>query len=296
MHSISRYVTTGLAAGLLAVAGITSGCIIVVNSEEWDDDWDHEWHDDHNDDLTKRSWTQPIDANAINATSSLVVRSDAGDITIEPTDGPARIRAEARGPNRDRVDAVAISIVQDGDELVIEPVWPDGTTRRNESVELVIAVPVRTGVSVRTDAGDVGVADMAGALTVSTSAGDVEVDGHNGPARISSSAGDIELMHVSGAIDAETSAGDVDLFNVGWPIEAVTSAGDITVAMRHGFSGELNASTSAGQIDMPGRGSKSKMGAMQSASHTLGDGSSDAECRFATSAGDIDIRVLPQDG
>lgn len=275
-----------MATGLAIAVGAVGGCIIVVDGTH-DDDWHHSYHDGKP--RAERTWSADIHESLLAETDALRVKSRAGDVTIEPTEGPARVEAHARGPNADRVQEIRLAMRSEGGTLHIEPVWPRDTWRNNESVDLVIRVPTREGVEVRTSAGDVEVAAMAGTLRIETSAGDVEVDGHDGAAHVDSSAGDIWMEHVTGEIGAETSAGDIDLHDVGWPIEAITSSGDVTVMMRPGFSGVLHAATSAGDIDLPGPGERRRTGPIKSVSLEMGEG--EDECVFKTSSGDVTVRV-----
>ncbi len=293
MNGPKHAARAALAAGLVAAAAATGGCIIVVDGSDWEDERDHDSSSYHDADNARRSWVHGIDAGMLDATTSIHVESGAGDIVLKPTDGPPTVRASARGDSRSRLSEVSVSTTRDGETLRIEPRWPDGRRHKNERADLVIEVPARNGVGIVTHAGDVSVASMAGPITVSTSAGDIEIDRHDGPARVTSSAGDIELRHITGPVEAETSAGDIELHDVGWPVAALTSAGDIDVAMRPGFSGRLVASTSAGTIALPGTGSSSRDAGARTATHTIGDNPEGGRCTFRTSAGDIRVRELP---
>ncbi|MEO1583740.1 MAG: DUF4097 family beta strand repeat-containing protein [Planctomycetota bacterium] len=304
--------TARSAALIGAAAAITglSGCLIVVDgsSSGWDKDkakhkdgwngssYSNDWSGKAK---AKRSWTIGIDEGLVASTDALRVLSEAGDVKLVPTDGPATIEAYARGPDRERLDQIEIIVTVDEGVMVVEAAgleldrsenWNDGI-----SIDLVIEIPQRDGVTIDTSAGDVYVAGMAGELGVASSAGDVEVDGHAGPAAIASSAGDIDVHDADGPILAETSAGDISLSHVGWPIEAATSAGDIDVLMLPGFHGHLHASTTAGSVSLPGSSSRTALGPMSTASATIGSPRSDdeepAECVFVTSAGDISVSI-----
>lgn len=281
---ISTLGRLALVAGMAASVFTSAGCIIVVDGTHGS----YSYHDEEP--KARRAWTADIDTAKLDRTSSLAVDSRAGDVSIELTDGPARVEAEARGPDADRVKMVRLTVETDGDELRIVPRWPRGSWRDHERVDLTIYVPRRVGVEIDTSAGDIRVEGMSGLLKIESSAGDVEIADHDGPVRVDSSAGDIQMDHVSGDIEAETSAGDIDLHDVGWPIEALTSAGDVTVLMRPGFAGEMHAVTSAGDVRLPGDAvHQERAGAMQSASTRLGDAKE--KCVFKTSAGDITVRV-----
>ncbi|MEO0632093.1 MAG: DUF4097 family beta strand repeat-containing protein [Planctomycetota bacterium] len=290
----------GLIGGLLAAGCATAGCIIVVDGKDGRNGYDgwssYDEHGYRGAKVTKRNWSTLVRSEDLETTESIAVETHAGDIVLMPTEGQPKVRAAARGLNKERVRDVEVVIEPIDGELRIAADWPGGERRHHESIDLVIEVPERFGVAIQTEAGDVIVESMAGPLAISTSAGDVEVEAHEGPARVLTSAGDIEMRSIAGSVDAETSAGDIDLHDVGWPVEAHTSAGDITVAMRYGFAGTMRASTSAGSIELPGTGTENRMGGMKTATHTIGGEDAAAECVFATSAGDIDVRVLKDDG
>lgn len=265
-----------------------SGCIIVVDGEDFHDrDWDH--HDRH--DRSHRAWTEVIPDNAAEATRALIIDSPVGDVSVEPTDGPARIEARASGPRSSRLKAVDIAVTQIDGALRIEPVWPD-QRRDNESCDLTVYLPVRDGVSINATAGDVCVTGMAGLLEITTSAGDICVEDHRGPADVSTNAGDISAVRVSGDIRARAVAGDIELYDVGWPIEALTSAGDVEVAMRPGFTGTIHATTATGDVQLLGEDYDHEHGPSAALSVSLGD--SEQVCKISTNTGDVAVSVLSE--
>jgi hypothetical protein len=272
----------------LAVTLPMTGCIIVVDGEDWHDG---DRHDRYQHNRSSRAWTEIIPDDAIAATHALVIDSPVGDVSVERTDGRARIEARASGPRSSRLRAMDIAVTEIDGTLRIEPVWPDGRLN-HESCDLTVHLPARDGVSIAATAGDVCVSGMGGPLDISTNAGDICVEDHDGPAAVSTSAGDISAVRVAGGVSARAVAGDIELFDVGWPVEAVTNAGDIEVALRPGFAGTINARTATGDVDLLGQEYDHEHGPAASLSVTLGD--SDLVCDISTNTGDVAVSVLSE--
>lgn len=105
-------------------------------------------------------------------------------------------------------------------------------------------------VDVNSSAGEVVAANMSGTLRLSSSAGDVRVDGSLGSLDLSTSAGDVIVKNSTARVaKAESSAGDVQFSFANAPdsIEATSTAGDVVVNVGRSASGyAVDASASAG--------------------------------------------------
>lgn len=275
-----------IAAALFGSALALGGCVLVVAKDSGTTSFIAGEQFVH-------SWSLELDEDDLASHTALRITNPSGDVSVIPTKGPPRIGIDAYSADRDRARATDIKPRKaSGGVLVIEPRWPGGI-ERNESCDIAVYVPVRTGIEIEVGAGEIDVEGMQGTLSADTGAGEIEIRSHDGAVILSTNAGDVEANNVTGGVEAKTSAGDIDLRNVGWPIEAVTRAGDIEVAMRHGFAGELRASSRTGDIDLPGTGTRTSSNGMSVATHTIGDASTGDTCFFQTSAGDIEVRVLP---
>ncbi|MEM9662966.1 MAG: DUF4097 family beta strand repeat-containing protein, partial [Planctomycetota bacterium] len=249
-----------LAAALSGSALVLGGCVLVVAKDSGTTSVIAGEQFVH-------SWSIELDDADLASHPSLGVINPSGDVTVVRTDGAPRIRIDTYSRDRDRARGMTITprVMSDA-TLAIEPHWPGGI-RTNESCDIAVYVPVRTGVSIEVGAGEVEVSGMAGRLTVDTGAGDIEITSHDGTATLTTNAGDIEATGVAGATDAKTNAGDIELRRVGWPINAESHAGDIEVTLWHGFAGTLRGETRAGSIDLPGSGSRTTANGVQTATH-----------------------------
>ncbi|MFI4871262.1 MAG: DUF4097 family beta strand repeat-containing protein [Phycisphaerales bacterium JB061] len=216
---------------------------------------------------------------------SVLAQTEAGDIELIATDGPTSIEAHIYAQTEQRADAARIRAeISDEGRLEISIDWPDGGRRENESCDIVARIPRMQGVWVRTGAGDVDVAGMAGEMRIETGAGDIDVDRHEGKVAATTSAGDITLKDVSGPVSASTGAGDVDLELVRGPVDASTSAGDIHATLTKSFQGTIIARASVGDLRVMGREYRERHA-------TVRVGDSPENSRFETSVGDIVVRT-----
>jgi hypothetical protein len=211
---------------------------------------------------------------AVQGAPQVVVTNPAGSVTFAPgEDSAVRIEATSRARDRTEDDArkalgsITLDLRQDGDIVSVVArfngrgsAWP-GAARL---VDLLITVPVRTGVMVNQSAGDATVGALTGPLSlhvdagnihmtdatftnnsqVQVGAGNVSIDGALAGAavlRISIDAGNATLTLPSATaahIEAWTDAGNLTLH--GWPISTRHTSGATLLA-----SGDTRASPQA---------------------------------------------------
>lgn len=100
------------------------------------------------------------------------------------------------------------------------------------SLEVTVAVPVGTDVSVDTGAGSVESRDLDGRI------------------RVNSALGDVVLLRHTGEVSARTSSGDVTIRTVGpEPVEALATDGDIRITAQSPPSA-VNAHTANGDVSV----------------------------------------------
>ncbi|MCA9272214.1 MAG: DUF4097 family beta strand repeat protein [Phycisphaerales bacterium] len=216
---------------------------------------------------------------------SVLVQTEAGDVELIATDGPATVEAHVYAQTEERADATRIrAVVSNEGRLEISIDWPGGERRDSESCDIVARLPRMDGVWVRTGAGEIEVEGMAGEMLVETGAGDIDVDRHDGKVTAVTAAGDIEIEDTTGPISATTRAGDVDLERVRGTIDARTSAGDIHAMIVGPYSGTIVAKTAVGDLRVMGREYHEKH-----ATVALGDGPEIST--FESSVGDVLVRI-----
>ena len=141
---------------------------------------------------------------------SVLVQTEAGDVELIATDGPATVEAHVYAQTEERADATRIrAVVSNEGRLEISIDWPGGERRDSESCDIVARLPRMDGVWVRTGAGEIEVEGMAGEMLVETGAGDIDLT---------------VLRDIAGK-------GDIDLS---------TGHGDVTVTLPADFSMDVD--------------------------------------------------------
>lgn len=154
------------------------------------------------------------------------VRTTRGDITVRVSDD-SDIHVSAKKSVRtwseteaDRVaKPVSVEITQNGNGFEVHPSGFDPKDARI-TVDLDVAVPKGSGVSVKTDKGDVSVSNMDSGVSITDTSGDVEVHSTNG---------DVTLEMRKGAAKVDDTKGDVRISGKGGEIEVNNASGSLTI-------------------------------------------------------------------
>ena len=162
---------------------------------------------------------QTIPANA-----RVLVRSGRGDISVRASDGQD-IRVTAKRTvhawsesEADRVGKnISVEIAKNGDAFEVRPKGYDLSDSRI-SMELEVVVPKKAPLTVKTDRGDVTVAeisasvnvtDLRGDVDVRDTAGDVNVEMHRGDVKIADTRGDVKISGKGGEIEVDDASGSL---------------------------------------------------------------------------------------
>jgi DUF4097 and DUF4098 domain-containing protein YvlB len=167
-----------------------------------------------------------IAPKTIPAKASVVVRTVHGDITVRASDD-AQIHVSAKKNVRtwseEEAGRVAkpgkVEISQNGNGFEVHPGGFD-TSDARISVNLEVAVPKKSPLTVRTERGDVVVSDMAADVAVANQNGDVEIRGTDG---------DVSVEMHKGDVKANDTKGDVKVSGKGGEIEVNNATGSLTV-------------------------------------------------------------------
>ena len=232
------------------------------------------------------------------------------------------IRVAVDGSNADELE-----ISQIGDTVSIResPRW----LSRNRSIRLLVEVPPRTPLTVksssmdvvargqfgelrcRTASGDVHLDDVD-RLEVSTASGDVRVRVVNGDAEFNSASGDVTATTVTGRLTAQLASGDLVADIVGEGLSIGTSSGDVRIGRCDGsdiniktVSGDIvvglptgirvdpDIATMSGKVSLPSAASKpSKQPSEQSTEQPNGQPTERRSVRLRLRAVSGDVRVL----
>jgi DUF4097 and DUF4098 domain-containing protein YvlB len=160
----------------------------------------------------------------IPANSRVVVRNGHGGITVRGSDS-AEIRVTAKKTVRSWSETEAeriakpinVMIEQNGDGYEVHPSGFDLSSSKI-GVDLEVAIPRKSVLSVKTDkgdvmvsgiSGDVGITDMIGDVDVRGTAGDVNVEMRKGDAKVSGTKGDVKVSGKGGEIEVNDTAGSL---------------------------------------------------------------------------------------
>lgn len=179
----------------------------------------------------------------------LIVKADAGNITITGTDrDEVSVHVLTRG-NSKRLQSYDVTFHQDGNTVTVKGdmkrkhfrLFSDGWV----DVQFEINVPKKFNCDLSTSGGNITIEDVSGRIEGETSGGNLELTDMSGSIEMSTSGGNVSLHRISGTASLETSGGNMQAEDVSGPLKLRTSGGNIDV---RGADGKLHASTSGGHI------------------------------------------------
>ena len=174
---------------------------------------------------------QPIPADA-----RIDIHAGRGDITVHASDEPEirvsgkkNVQAWDETRAQRAAERISVEIAKNGDAYEIRPSGM-GHGDSHMSVNMDIAVPKASAITIRTEKGDITVADMRASVTITRLYGDLEVR---------NTAGDVSVDMRHGSIKIADTQGDVSISGRGESIEAVNVTGGLT--MNGNFVGPIRA-------------------------------------------------------
>lgn len=197
-------------------------------------------------------WTKTITPKA---EDTLVVYVDPGNLQIVPTD-KKDIVITTQGiekADQEKIQATSknkeIRLDFRGDKTgngVFVVQLPAGFNIDSYSSGNVDAKGNLNGkIKIKTNAGNVTLADVEGTLTIDSQSGDIAVGSVKGDASISTN-GEIETQDVSGALELKNQSGDSFVKTVGGNANARVADGDLSIGE---VGGNLTAQSTVGDID-----------------------------------------------
>jgi Domain of unknown function (DUF5668)/Putative adhesin len=223
------------------------------------------------------SFPFPIDLapKTVPANAHISIHTGRGDINVRSsTDSEIRVSAKKNirawsEEEAQRTGArVSAEIVQNGDAYEVRPTGFDqGDSRLG--VDFEVSVPGKAVVTLRTEKGDIVVADMNTDVSVTDQNGDVDIrdttggvsiELHKGDIKVSDTKGDIKITGKGGAIEAEGATGsltvDGDFYGpiradkIAKGLRVVSPKTDLTLSQ---LTGHMEASSGNVEIlDAPG--------------------------------------------
>jgi DUF4097 and DUF4098 domain-containing protein YvlB len=162
----------------------------------------------------------------IPANARVLVHNGRGDISVRGSDDD-QIRVTAKKQVRTwsetqaarMAEPVGVEIAPNGDGFEVRPGGYDLSDSRI-AVDLEVAIPKKSVLTVKTDRGDVTVNGISADVSITNGNGDVDVRG---------SGGDINIEMRKGDVKVSDAKGDVKVSGKGGEVEVNDSAGSLTV-------------------------------------------------------------------
>ena len=156
-----------------------------------------------------------VEPKSVPADARIAIRNGHGDISVRSSDeaqirisGKKNVKAWNENDAQKIADHVGVEIVQNGDGYEIRPT---GAGDSRISVDLEVAVPKKASLTIRSDKGDISVADMTTPVSVISGVGDVEIRGTGGDVSIDTRKGDIKVSDTKGNVKISGHGGEVSV-------------------------------------------------------------------------------------
>jgi DUF4097 and DUF4098 domain-containing protein YvlB len=214
----------GISAGeVLLVLGMLAlmGMVVAV-------DYGKEKFGDTIEDIRGDNYSFDLDVSPkeIPPNAHVVVRTTRGDITVRSSDdAEIRVTAKKNVKTWSETEAgriakpVNVEITKNGDAYEVHPTGYDLSDARI-SVNMEVAVPKKSTLTVKTDKGDVTASDFAADVGVTNLNGDVEVR---------DTAAEVLIEMRKGDVKVSDTKGDVKVSGKGGEIEVSSATGSLTV-------------------------------------------------------------------
>lgn len=197
-----------LVLGLFCLFGIVAGAD-VIRTRLSGGDW------------PGRGDTFPFDLNVepklVPSDSRITIQNVRGDISVRSgddsqihVDGKKNIKAWSETDAEHVASAISVEIVKNGDGYEIRPANSSGGDSRAK-VDLDVAVPKTSALTVRNERGDVSVTDMAKPVAVNTTRGDVEVRDNAGDVTIDTGKGNVKVSDTKGNVKISGHGGEINV-------------------------------------------------------------------------------------
>ena len=184
------------------------------------------------------------------ADPTVILTNTAGQISVEGGQDLRKVEFEAtkhalgKDPSTAKQNAadVQVDIAREGGEVSLQT-----NGGRGSGADYVLRVPTGASVEVESEAGDVDVTGLNGAVSIAAEAGDVRVSKIKDSVRVEAPQGDGSVSEIktdTGQTELEVGSGDVDLENlIVGTLEASVESGDVIVAGRFSGNGRIFVGT-----------------------------------------------------
>jgi hypothetical protein len=151
--------------------------------------------------------------------SRVIIHVGRGDVTVRESDdkqvrvsGKKTARAWSESEGTKMAEPVQVVILKNGDAFEIQPKGYD-LSDSHLRVDLEVSVPKKSPVSIKTDKGDVNVADVGADLTVTEGNGDIDIHATHGDVSIDIKKGDTKVTDTFGDVKVSGKGGEIEVNN-----------------------------------------------------------------------------------
>ncbi|GAA1914056.1 DUF4097 family beta strand repeat-containing protein [Nocardioides hwasunensis] len=222
---------------------------------------------------------EPIDLYVENGRGSVVVTaSDTTETTVRIT-GPRAEEYDVRhlvdGPGRARV-------------AILAPHRNGGIFGKDSRTEIVVGVPVASGLEAKVGSSDVAAHGRLGDTRVDSGSGDVSLDVVDGETAVKSGSGDVTAELLAGSGLVKTGSGDVVVRRADSSLLVTTGSGDVRI---EASGDELAIKTGSGDAEVRAMAGEAVF-TTGSGDLVIGDAAA-GRITAKTASGDVRIGVRP---
>lgn len=174
-------------------------------------------------------------------------------VQLSAENGSGRVHVTATETDQTTVvlhgrHAEEVEVSQHGREIrVVPPHRRAGFLVGDDTLDVVVTLPVGSDLAVRTGSADVSLHGPVGMVQVKTGSGDVQVEESHGDLQVKCGSGDVRIGEARGAAAVSTGSGDVEIDRNHGPVVVKTGSGD--VRFREATT-EVSVMTGSGDLEI----------------------------------------------
>jgi hypothetical protein len=156
---------------------------------------------------------------AVPPNSRVQIALGRGDVSVHASDEPQiavtgkkQIRSWNEENASQLAEKVKLEVTKDGDSYIIRP-SDSSQDVSGASFDVDVSLPKKSDLSIKTQKGDIHVADISAPLTVSTQKGDIEISDTGGSVTIDTQGGDMTVSDTKGDVRIAGKGGEVSVVN-----------------------------------------------------------------------------------
>ncbi len=152
----------------------------------------------------------------------LSAENGSGQVRVTATE-TTETRVVISGRHADDVEVTQL----DREIRVVPPRRRTGFLGGDDSLDIVVTLPVGSDLSVRTGSADVSAHGPVGSVQVKTGSGDVDIEESYEDVQVKCGSGDVRIGEAQAAVAVSTGSGDVEIGRNRGPAVVKTGSGDV---------------------------------------------------------------------